>query len=138
MKKHIIVGIAAFLAMSGSVLATDNSSSGTPPVVAHSHPMIPAGAPADASSPDFDKDWTLDEARKHAHEKAEREQKYAEKLDKMNEKEWAEHEKKRHAFMDKMKNMTPEERKQYWHDRKEKEHAEHAEATTAPSADQGK
>ncbi len=58
-------------------------------------------------------DWTLEEARKHAHERAE-------KLDKMTPQEWAEHQKRRHEWRDHWKSMTVEQKKEWREKRKER------------------
>lgn len=56
--------------------------------------------------------WTLEEARKHAHERAD-------ELDKMTPKEFAERQKKHQEWKEKWKNMTPAQRAEH-----EKKHAE--------------
>ena len=50
--------------------------------------------------------WTLDDARRHAHE-------YADKLDKMTPQEWADMQKRRQGLIRKWAGMTPEERNSY-------------------------
>jgi hypothetical protein len=75
------------------------------------------------------KEWTLEDARKHAHE-------YADKLDKMTPEQWAEHQKKRHEWRDKWHQMTPEEKeafKKKQHDKREEQKAKMPEAKPAGS-----
>lgn len=61
--------------------------------------------------------YTLDEARKSAHE-------YAAKLDKMTPQEWDEMLKRRQEAFEKWKLMTPQERKAYLNERAAKVHTQ--------------
>ncbi len=129
MRKHVLSGIAILVMAASGAYAADQAQ-----------PAAKTAAPAQSAATDSNdnshmgKDWTLDEARRHAHESAEKAKERADKLDKMTESEWAEHLKKRHAFLEKMKKMTPEDRKEYWKKRKEwREHHEAENSTANPS-----
>ena len=91
MKKYLLLSVAALALMSTSGFAQPANDK-TPPAPP---PGDEGGAPHH--------DWTLSEARQKAHE-------HADKLDKMTEAEWSEHEKKRREFMNKWDKMTPEEK----------------------------
>jgi hypothetical protein len=67
---------------------------------------------------------TLDEARAAAHARAD-------KLDKMTEAQWEAQQGKRHAWREKWKHMTPEEKAAYKKARYAKRHS--GDTTTAPS-----
>lgn len=105
MKKHWLISVAWIALTASGAWAADTSSSNSPSTAYH--------------------EWTLDEARKHAHEKADT-------LDKMTEEEWAQKQAKHHAWYDKWKKMTPEEKAAYKKSRAAKRHKDVA--TSAPEA----
>jgi hypothetical protein len=96
MQKHWLISAATLALISTGAWAADDSGSAAPATGKH-HAR------------------TLEEARKHAHE-------YADKLDKMTESEWNEKQQKRHAWREKWKTMTPEEKAAYKKERAEKWH----------------
>jgi len=90
MKKQGLI-IAALALLATSAFATASMAQQQPP----------AGGPPPVDG--MHHEWTLEEARKHAHEQADR-------FDKMTPQEWAEHEKRRREFFDKWDKMTPEQK----------------------------
>ena len=121
MKKHLLLSVLALTLLASGAFAA-NSDTPPPP------PPHEAGQPPEEAN----KAWTLQEARQKAHE-------HADKLDKMTEEQWAEHQKKRKEFMEKWHNMTPEQkeemRKKREEHRKEKEASDSkAPAPTAPAS----
>jgi len=123
MKKLGCISAFTFAVLAAGAFAADNT---TPA------PHHPAGPPAGEipSHEDMHSDWTLEEARKHAHERAD-------KLDKMKPEEWAEHQKKRHEFREKWQKMTPEQKeswKKEMHEKREKRREE-KKAGNAPKQD---
>lgn len=100
MRKFLMLSTAVLTLVSAGAMAAD-------PV-----PNNPA-PPAAAGEMGKHHQWTLEEARKHAHE-------WADKLDKMTPDEWAEHEKKRGEFFEKWNKMTPEEKENFRKERHEK------------------
>jgi hypothetical protein len=103
MKKHLLLIVAALLVPAAGAFAADK----TPEKGDSANTKTEHSTAGDYAG---GKDWTLDEARKRAHENVQSSQERADKLDKMTEDEWKEHLKKRHAFMAKWEKMTPEER----------------------------
>jgi hypothetical protein len=100
-------------------------------------PIEPMPAPPAAPAPEKSKlaypahhSRTLDEARKAAHERAE-------KLDKMTEAEWTQTQQKRHAWREKWKQMTPEEKEAYKKSHHRKTHKSTGDATTPAPAYSG-
>ncbi len=115
MKKLLLLSIAALIMSAGGAFAAGNTPTGTMPPSHEEHGMPPHG-----DDMEMGKDWTLDEARKRAHEHADKAREYAEKLDKMTEEDWAKHLKKRHEFMERLNKMTPEQREEFFKNRREK------------------
>ena len=93
MKKQWLIGVAMLALLASNALAADDATKNAP-------------APSSTSTVAEEHGMTLEEARKRAHE-------HADKLDKMTEQEWANHEKKRHEWKDKWQHMTPEEKAEH-------------------------
>ncbi|HEU5046375.1 MAG TPA: hypothetical protein VFT64_00875 [Rickettsiales bacterium] len=132
MKKLLLLSITALTLTAGSVFAASAGTEPkpTPAPMEHAGP----GGEMDMHHEEMHHEWTLQEARKHAHE-------MADKLDKMTEAEWAEHQKKRREFKEKIHNMSPEERKEFFKNIHEKHMRKHdkdaggaAPAGSAPAA----
>lgn len=110
MKKHWLTGAAMLALVATSGFAADPSS---PPASGGSTETAAPASDTDGGHKGHHKEWTLEEARKHAHERAD-------KLDKMTPDEWAAHQKKRKEGHEKWKSMTPEQREAW-----KKEHHGH-------------
>ena len=129
MKKHILFSVLALYVMANGALANATHDSPPPPPPAHEDAM---GVPPEGMNPkDPHKEWTLEEARKKAHE-------HAEKLDKMTPEQWAEHQKKRKEFMEKWHNMTPEQKEDFRKKREEHRKQKEESSTPAPTSPQNK
>lgn len=120
MRKLLLLSITALSLAAGSVWAASEGPQPAPEVKPTEH----AGPKGKMHA------WTLEEARKHAHE-------HADMLDKMTEAEWAEHQKKwekHHEFREKLHNMSPEERDEFFKKMHEK-HKHDKDANAAPKTD---
>ena len=109
MNKHIISVIAALGLMASSALAVEDTHKPAP----HDAPPPPPHGDEMPPHPMRGKEWTLQEARQHAHE-------HADKLDKMTEEEWSEKQKKRREHFEKMDKMSPQEKEAYYKNKAEK------------------
>jgi|GEM_PF-7095446 len=89
-RKHLLLSAIALTLATGNVFAAPGQDAPPPPMGEHEDGRPPQ---------------SLAEARKKAHERAE-------KLDKMTEQEFAEHEKKHREWMEKWHNMTPEQQEE--------------------------
>jgi Skp family chaperone for outer membrane proteins len=132
MKKQLLTGTAILLFAAASAWAADPAPAIPPAAPA----PVTAAAPASAMAPAADTEsmpqgkrhqWTIEEARKHAHERAE-------KLDKMTEAEWNAKQQKSHEWRAKWKAMTPEEKDAYKKMRIAKRHHKEEESATAPAS----
>jgi hypothetical protein len=106
MKKQSLISIAAaaFAVLATNAFAADDANA----------PASPAATPGRHQ-------LTIEEARKHAHDRAE-------KLDKMSPEEYKAKQEKRHEFREKWKKMTPEEKEAFKKSRREAR--AHKDATT--------
>jgi hypothetical protein len=133
MRKHLMIGTALVLLASTGAWAADNSAAPAAPATEaatpSSAPITQGAAPTDAAVTHHGHrhQWTLEEARKRAHARAD-------KLDKMTEAEYEAQQEKRHAAHEKWKSMTPEERAAAKKARHDKWLAKHQGASTAAPA----
>lgn len=106
MKKLLLLSITALTLASTGASAIDNTQK-----------TVSTESKQPATYEHMEKDWTLEEARKKAHEKAD-------KLDKMTEEEYAKYQKNRHEYREKLRSMTPEQREEFFkkkHEEKSKQ-----------------
>lgn len=124
MKKQLLISTMMLLLASSHAYAADAPAASTPAT-----PAPAADTPAPKETGEKHHGMTLDEARKRAHERAE-------KLDKMTEDEWAEKQKKHHEWMDKWHSMTPEEKDAYKKMKQAKRHHKEQDESAAPAVRQ--
>lgn len=111
-----------------SLLAVNAFAADAPPAPHGDTPpphgdMLPPPPPGESGRME-----TLEDARKKAHE-------HADKMDKMTESEWAEHQKKRQEFMDKWHKMSPQEKEDFRKKRDErKQERREGEDKNSPAA----
>ncbi len=110
MKILLVMCTAVSLVVSAAAANAADTAARNP---ANAMPGVGAGTPSNKTQ----HIWTLDEARKHAHE-------YADRLDKMTPQEWGEMRKKRQESLEKWRRMTPQERKAYFQNRAAKVHTQ--------------
>lgn len=129
MTKSWFIGTAALVLLASSAYAADDKAAPPAP-----HEEMEHGGPGEHHHGDWVpyEQYTLEEARKHAHEKAD-------KLDKMTQAEWDAHKKevlaRKAEHKAKWDAMTPEEKqkqKDAWKSKHALDHAEKTGAAPAP------
>ena len=111
MNKHILSAVAALAFISCGAVALEDTRK---PAIGDMPPPPPHGEMPRPGESGHGKEWTLEEARKHAHERAD-------KLDKMTETEWAEEQKKRkEAFRAMLDKMSPEQKERFFKEKAER------------------